>query len=131
MTGFRPSPPAEGCNITSSGYVIIAECAVSTATCFQMIAQQSNSNEIHKLHTGRTADDQMIVSIQVDDMGMYKITIFAIEGERGIIDSNIVYSGQWTVGIITITDNAEYTPTNKSSTSAVTSETPSGSELHV
>ncbi len=78
----------------------MAQCAVS----FQMIAHLNNFSEFFKLHTGKAADGQLTASIEVENTGTYQVTILAIEEERGIIDSFIEYSGQWTVGGTTISD---------------------------
>ena len=62
------------------------------ATGFQMIAWLSNSSEVHKLYANKTTNRQTPASILVEENGTYQVTVFAIRGERGIVDSNAEYS---------------------------------------
>ena len=62
-----------------------------------MIAQLSNSSKVHRLHVNKTTDLNTQLSVVVEESGTYQVTIFPIRGDRGIVDSNVEYSGQVTV----------------------------------
>ena len=93
-------------NTSLIGHIMV-ECAYpndSTATGFQMIAQLSNLTEVHRLYANKTTDCQTPASVVVEENGMYQVTIFAIRGRRGIVDSHVEYSRQITVDNITKSD---------------------------
>ena len=50
-----------------------------------MIAQSSNSSEVHKLHVNQSIDLQTPVTVKVEESGMYQVTIFAIREGTGIV----------------------------------------------
>ena len=54
---------------------------------FQMIAQLSDSSEVHKLHINQSMDLQTPVTVEVEESGVYQVTIFAIKDETGIVGS--------------------------------------------
>ena len=85
----------------------MVECSYpsgSTATGFQVIAQLSDSSEVHKLYANTTTDHQTPASVMVEENGMYQVTVFAIRGESGIVDSSVEYMDQITVnGDTTVT----------------------------
>ena len=58
-------------------------------TGFQMVAQLSSSSQVY---TNKTTDHQTPASVEVEESGMYQVTIFAIRGERGILDSTVEYN---------------------------------------
>ena len=87
------------CSITISSGSILAECSPINGvlvTGFQMIAQLSDSSEVHKLHINQSMDLQTPVTVEVEESGVYQVTIFAIREGTGIVDSIIVqyYSEQ-------------------------------------
>ena len=85
----------------------MVECSYSsgsTATGFQVIAQQSNANQAHKLYINKTTDRQTPASVVVEENGIYQITVFAIRGERGIVNSGVEYTQQLSVVISSILD---------------------------
>ena len=67
-----------------------------------MIAQLSNSSEVHRLHVNKTTDLNTQLSVVVEESGTYQVTIFPIKGDRGIVGSNVEYSGQVTVSNFTM-----------------------------
>ena len=70
---------------------ILAECVYSSdsmATGFQMMAQLSDSNTVH---VDKAVNRQSLASVVVEESGTYQVTIFAIRGERGIVESNVEY----------------------------------------
>ena len=70
--------------------MILAECSPinsSLVTGFQMIAQLSSSHEVHKLHINQSTGLQTPVTVEVEEDGMYQVTIFAIREGTGIMGS--------------------------------------------
>ncbi len=69
-----------------------------------MIAQLSNSSEVHRLYANKTTDPQTPASIEVEGGGLYQVTIFPIRKGRGILNSDAEYSANMMVkdaGILT------------------------------
>ena len=56
-------------------------------TGFQMISQLSDSSEVHKLHVNQSMDLQTPVTVEVEESGVYQVTIFAIKEKTGIVGS--------------------------------------------
>lgn len=56
-----------------------------------MIAQLSNSSAVHILYVNRTRDGHTSASVEVNSGGLYQVTIFALQGRRGIVDSDAEY----------------------------------------
>ena len=90
---FQPSYSLlESCHAIIISSRVSAECAYpsdSMATGFQMTVHQNGGR---KLHTNKTTDRQTPASVEVEGSGTYQVTIFAIRGERGILNSNVEYS---------------------------------------
>ena len=97
------------CNISTTSGAISAECTFPMATGFQMIVQLSNSSEVHKLHVNQSMDLQTPVTVEVEESGVYLISIFAIVNELGILnESGIVMNSKYiaqylVVNIVTYT----------------------------
>ena len=92
--------------------LISAECTFSNdtmATGFQMIAQSSNSSEVHKLHTNQSIDFQTPVTVEVEESGTYQVTIFATREEMGIVGSYVGYTGQVQVVVGDVTSDSNTT----------------------
>jgi hypothetical protein len=89
-----------------------AYCGGSTATGFQMIAQLSNSSIVHRLYANKTTDRQTPASVVVEEDGTYHVTIFAIRGVGGIVDSNVEYSGNLIVETSAVDTNISILATN-------------------
>ena len=49
---------------------------------FQMIVQSGHFSEVHKLHVNQSIDFQTPVTVEVEESGVYQVTIL------GILDSN-------------------------------------------
>ena len=91
-----PSDPSQEehftCSFRGSSGLILAECSpINSAlvTGFQMIAQLSDSSEVHKLHVNQSMDLQTPVTIEVEEDGMYQVTIFAIREGTGIVSLDV------------------------------------------
>ena len=102
-------------------YSIMVECAYprdSAATGFQMIAWLSNSSEVHKLYANKTTNRQTPASVVVEGNGTYQVTVFAIRGERGIVDSNVEYSVLHLVENLVVSTTTSQSLTSSSPTSS-------------
>ncbi len=64
------------------------------ATGLQVIAQPSSASVMGKLYTNQSMDLQTPVTVQVERGGVYQVTLIAIRGERGILDSGVEYAEQ-------------------------------------
>ena len=96
----------------------MAECShINSAlvTGFQMIAQLNYSSEVHKLHVNQSMDLQTPVTVEVEESGVYQVTIFAIREGTGIVGSYVGHTGhvQVVVGDVTsYTTNSTGTSTS-------------------
>ena len=66
----------------------------TTSAGFQVIAQQSDSSKVHKLHTNHTLDHSTPVTITVEERGMYQVNVLGISEGDGLVDSRVEYTGQ-------------------------------------
>ncbi len=99
---FQPSSSLlERCHINTAGRIIVVECD-SIATDFQMIAQLSNSSEVHRLYASKTTDRQTSASVVVEENGLYRVIIFAIREGRGIVDSHVEFMDHITVNNVRV-----------------------------
>ena len=67
---------------------------LTTRTGYQVIAQLSEPSEVHKLYTNQSTAPLTPVTVLVERDGVYQVTIFAIRGGRGILDSDVMYTQQ-------------------------------------
>ncbi len=80
------------CIISSDGYDVTALCIytiTSTATGFSMIVQ--NINRVDTLNVAEVTDRLTPVTIHLDEVGVYQITVFPINGDKGIVNSVVGY----------------------------------------
>ncbi len=80
------------CIISSDGYDVTALCTytiTSTATGFSMIVQ--NINRIDELNVAEVTDRITPVTIHLGEVGVYQITVFPINGDKGIVNSVVGY----------------------------------------
>ena len=87
----------EDCSVTYVDDVISAMCSYSggsSVTGFQMIVQLNNVGEVYKLHINSTTEHLSPgpVTVQVEENRTYHVAILSLMGERGIVNTNIVYS---------------------------------------
>ena len=89
----------ESCAVRTVATVITVECIYSSnslATGFQVIAQQiSNSSQVHKLYVEQTT--HTTATIEVEETGVYQVSIFPLREGTGILDSNVEYTQQVSV----------------------------------
>ena len=92
--GNTPSESSllEICLVESTSKIISVQCTYSNpvVTGFQMIAQL-NRRQVQKIYTSKTINRQIPASVVVEDNGMYQVTVFAIRGESGIVDSDVEF----------------------------------------
>ena len=56
-----------------------------------MIAQlTSNSSQVHKLYVEQTT--HTTATVEVEETGVYQVSIFPLREETGILDSNVEYT---------------------------------------
>jgi hypothetical protein len=102
------------CSVNSSSHQIWIDCAYLDSwlsTGFQVIAQLSDADEVHKLHINES-NLETTVTITVEMEGEYEVSIFATEGERGILDSSVAY--RIAVSVTSVTSTPTNTTTNGS-----------------
>ena len=61
----------------------------------------SEPSEVHKFYTNQSTAPLTPVTVLVERDGLYQVTIFAIRGGRGILDSDVVYTQQVMVEQVT------------------------------
>ena len=96
-TGFISQTECFDCTITVSSDLIFAECTPinnALVTGFQMIAQSSNSSQVHVLYNNQSTDLQTPVTVEVEESGTYQVTIFSMREGTGIVGSYVGYTGQ-------------------------------------
>lgn len=89
------------CDILGFSNAITIECKFlsdSMATGIQVIAQLSDTNEVHKLYINQNMDLQTPVTVPVERAGEYQVSIFFIREGMGILNSTVEYAGKVTVG---------------------------------
>ena len=91
------SRESENCSVTYVDDVISAMCSYSggsSVTGFQIIVQLNNVTEVHKLHINCTTEHLSPgpVTVQVKENRTYHVAIFPLMGERGIVNTTIMYS---------------------------------------
>jgi hypothetical protein len=103
------------CYAYSSSNLIRVECTDIESlltTGFQVIAQLSDPGEVHKLYINESMDLLSTVTVNVERTGEYQVSIFSIEGERGILDSVVAYYRT----VVTVTSEASTITTQKGTT---------------
>ena len=63
-----------------------------------MVAQSSDSTKVHELHINQTMDLQTPVTVEVEESGVYQVTIFSIRNNVGIVDSHVLHEEEVNVG---------------------------------
>ena len=117
ITGEINVPKIESCYITTSSTAITAECTRFIG--FQMVAQLSDSN---KVNINQSMDLQTPVTVEVEESGVYQVTIFAIKEGTGILGSNVGYMEQVLV-------NSTITTTSHTTSLSVT--LPAGTDYQI
>ena len=71
-------------------------CAPILRIPWQLVSQLSNASEVQKIYTNTTTACPRSLSISLEENKTYQITIFAIRGEGGILNSFGEYSAEIT-----------------------------------
>lgn len=82
------------CETTVFSLHVLVKCSYhtsSSATGFQVIVQSHNFNELYKIYSNKTVDFNTPVTVTVDENGTYLVTVYAISGQMGILDSSEEY----------------------------------------
>lgn len=82
----------ESCHTNASVHLILAECIYTSNSIvagFQVIAQLSDSSQVHKLFSSKAVSPQTSVAIPVEENGMYQVTIIGIRRGTGIVESGV------------------------------------------
>ena len=88
------TPHLDDCNIFHSSRLINAVCSYSTnsiAAGFLVITQKNPLNEVHKLYINQTTHQQNSVSMEVEDIGLYLVSVIPILEGTGITNSRVEY----------------------------------------
>ena len=76
--------------------IITVECTYpidSLAIGFQVIVQQiSDSSQVHRLYVEQTT--HTTATVEVEETGVYQVSIFPLREGTGILDSNVEYTQQ-------------------------------------
>ena len=91
------SRESENCSVTYEDDAISAMCSYSggsSVTGFQMIVQLNDLYEVYKLFINGTTEHLSPgpVTVRVEENGTYHVAIFPLMGERGIVNTTIMYS---------------------------------------
>ena len=90
----------EDCHVNTSSHHITVECiyhSTSVATGFQMIVQSGILDKAHKVYTNRTVNCHTLATVEVEESGLYLVSILPILKETGITDSSVEYGEMVTV----------------------------------
>ena len=72
---------------------------------FQMIVQSTHFSEVHKLHISQSMDFQTPVTVEVEESGVYQVTILGILGCNAI---HVEYVKSTPITISTCTTSGTY-----------------------
>ena len=94
----------EDCDISNSSAVIIVECTFAddvTTAGFQMLAQLTDSSLVHKLYVNKSMGFHAPITVEVEESGLYQVTILVIDEETGILDSNFTrYNVEYQISVM-------------------------------
>ena len=71
--------------------MVICNFNSSLVTGFQLIVHKLNSSDMNRLYTNESTGGHTPASVEVEESGMYQVTVFAIRGERGILNSIVEF----------------------------------------
>ena len=89
----------EDCDVTSDEQVVCVQCSFppnSTSLGFLVVVQRDSISKARTLLVNSTQPGQALgpVTVEVEEGGVYQVTVFAIRGELGIVGSAVEYSTQ-------------------------------------
>ena len=89
-------------DIVASSNFISARCEYSDnslVTGFQMIVQLNSFTQLQRIYVTKASDGHTSAGVSVHENGMYRVTIFAIKGRQGILNSGVEISQEVVVVI--------------------------------
>ena len=89
----------EDCDVISDEQVVCVQCSFpqnSTCLGFLVVVQRDSISEARTLLVNSTQPGQALgpVTVEVEEGGVYQVTVFAIRGEVGIVGSAVEYTTQ-------------------------------------
>ena len=87
-------PNIASCHINSSLLHITVDCTYTTttkATGYQVIAYLNTLDQVHKIYTNTTTNCHTQVTVEVEESGLYLVSVIPLLEETGIIGSNLEY----------------------------------------
>ena len=89
----------EDCDVTSDEQVVCVQCSFppnSTSLGFLVVVQRDSISKARTLLINTTQPGQALgpVTVEVEERGVYQVTVFAIRGEMGIVGSAVEYTIQ-------------------------------------
>ena len=93
------SSEIEDCDIISDEQVVCVQCSFppnSTSLGFLVVVQRDSISKARTLLVNSTQPGQALgpVTVEVEEGGVYQVTVFAIRGEMGIVGSAVEYTTQ-------------------------------------
>ena len=82
------------CHVNSSLFHITVDCTYTTttmATGYQVIAYLNILDQVHKIYTNTTTNCHTQVTVDVEERGLYLVSVIPLSEETGIIGSNVEY----------------------------------------
>ena len=84
----------ESCTLDSSSGLVMAECDYDDAAFidgYLVLAQNNDMSKVRKLYINQTTNVSSPVTILVEESGEYKVSVFPIMEETGILFSSVEY----------------------------------------
>ena len=85
----------ENCSVTASGSVITVQCTfhdISDVLGFQITAQLSAVDKVDVLHVSTSMDPRTPATVEVEDNGLYQVTVLPNRARMGILDTEVEFS---------------------------------------
>ena len=98
-SGPSTSSEIEDCDVISDEQVVCVQCSFpqnSTSLGFLVVVQRDSISKARTLLVNSTQPGQALgpVTVEVEEGGVYQVTVFAIRGEMGIVGSAVEYTTQ-------------------------------------
>ena len=85
------------CSVETFPLLIRAKCAYpgdsgAMVTGFQVIAQPADFNELGKIYAGHSLECQTSAIVEVEQNGVFLVSVIPVLGDTGIVNSSVEYS---------------------------------------
>ena len=85
------------CSVETLSLLIRAKCAYpgdsgAMVTGFQVIAQPADFNELGKIYAGHSLECQTSAIVEVEQKGVFLVSVIPVLGDTGIVNSSVEYS---------------------------------------